>query len=192
MEDSGNETKHGSDPAEVLAAASAVIWAAAALRDDPVDAIGDAQGFAIDVIERLVARIGPGRHLATCLAKRSDGESILHAGLSIVRRGCERAIRDTVAEQAFGALLMLGHLACEPVGVLLRSCSDAAHHVPGHTSTVQGWLVLDGHARPLSAASIRVIAGLGGDDDGPGPRSGAPPHPETGVRYRQAFSLYEP
>jgi hypothetical protein len=187
-------------PLDVLAEASAVIWGAAALETDPVIAIGAAQEFALDLISRLLARVGAGRHVATCIAKRSDdGLSFLHAGLAI---SCSRdgddsddgngpTVLDPVAEQTFGALLMLGHLTGEPVGVLLRSCPDTQHHAPDHTSVVQGWLVVDSYARPLSHDAIRAVA-EDGSGAGPGARSGEAPHPETGVRYVAAFSLYAP
>ena len=175
----------GQQSAEALAQASAVIWTTALLQPDPVRSISDAQEFATDLIARLMLHAGPGEHLVTCVTKRVRDEAGLYASLPISCTEQTAEIPDSTAEQAFGALLMLGCLAREAVGLLMRSCADEHHDAPGHRSVVRGWVVQDGYARPLNQAAIRAVAG-----GGAGPGTGTAPHPEIGVRYETAYSLY--
>jgi hypothetical protein len=174
-------------PLDVLARVSAAVWATALFKEDPVKALNEAQEFAADLIARVMLRAGPGRHLVTCVTKQGDAAAGLHVSLPISCTEKTAEIRDSIAEQAFGAVLMLGHLAREPVGLLMRSCPDDRHDAPGHPSTIRGWLVLDGYARPLKQAAIQAVA-----CGSTGPDPGSAPHQEAGVGYETAFSLYQP
>jgi hypothetical protein len=168
---------------DVVTKASTIVWSAAQTTKDPKGAIEDALGFATDLIARLMLRAGPGKHLVTCVTKRSDGSIGLHVSMPISGTAQTAVIPNAATEQAFGALLMLGFLTGEPVGMLMRSCSDDRHYAPRHTSVVRGWMVLDSYALPMKDSAIcAIFTG--------GPGSAPPPHPEKGVRYETAFSLY--
>jgi hypothetical protein len=153
-------------------------------------AIAEARECAVDLVDRLVRTAGPGEHLVLCVTKQAGGVPTLHAALAISgsRAGgdCEdRAeVPDDESRRTVGALLMFGRLAREPVGLIMRSCEDGRHDVPGHACVVRGWVVRDGRAHPMSQGAIRNVAG-----GGLGPHPCLPPHPLTGTRYESAYPL---
>ncbi|MBW8804093.1 MAG: hypothetical protein JF587_09600 [Catenulisporales bacterium] len=161
------------------------IWHAAEVAADPLAAIETARRLAEDVIDRLTRAADDGEHLLTCLARGDDGEAGLAADLAMSRRG-RRCLTDRAgAGTTFGALLLLGALTGEPVGIVLRSCRDPCHTADGHQSTVRGWLLRDRFAQPLSRGAIRTVV-----HGGRAPHPALPPHPEEGTSYEKAYSLY--
>ena len=160
------------------------IWDAAEALADPLAAIEAARRLADGLLDRLARAGTAGEHLATGLARGDDGLPGLAADLALSRRerGC---LTDREgAGTAFGALLLLGALTGEPVGIVLRSCRDPCHLMPGHTSMVRGWLLHERRAQPLSRGAIKTVAG------GRVPHPALPEHPEEGTQYEKAFSLY--
>jgi hypothetical protein len=174
-------TKHAD---QVRRRTGRAIWDAAEGVPDPLAAIGAARRVADDLLDRLAGTIAPGEHLATCLARGDDGEPGLAADLALSRRG-RRCLTDRAGAGApFGALLLLGALTGEPIGIVLRSCRDPCHTLPGHRSTVRGWLFRERHAQPLSRGAIKTVAG------GRIPHPALPDHPEEGTQYEKAYTLY--
>lgn len=160
------------------------IWDAAEAAADPLAAIQAARRLADDLLDRLARTVGDGEHVATGLARGDDGRPGLAADLAIARRGRGFLTDRAGAGAAFAALLLLGALTGEPVGIVLRSCRDPCHTAAGHLSTVRGWLLRERHAHPLSRGAIRTVAG------GRIPHPALPDHPEEGTRYEKAYSLY--
>jgi hypothetical protein len=150
----------------------------------PAGEIASARRSAADLIERLVRTAGPGEHLVLCVTRQAGGVPSLHASLTISRVGGTTAVSDGATRRAFGALLMFGRLAEEPVGLIMRSCEDDRHEAAGHASVIRGWAVRDGQARPMGQGTIRNVAG-----GGLGPHPCLPPHPLTGTRYESAYPL---
>ncbi|GAA1967165.1 hypothetical protein [Catenulispora subtropica] len=176
-------TKHAD---QVARAAGRAIWDAAESVPDPLAAIAAARRLAGDLLDRLARTAATGEHLATCLARGDDGTPGLAADLAMSRRD-RRCLTDRAgAGTTFGALLLLGALTGEPIGIVLRSCRDPCHTVPGHQSAVRGWLLREGYAHPLSRGAIRTVVG------GRTPHPALPDHPEEGTRYEKAYSLYPP
>ncbi|MFL6113311.1 MAG: hypothetical protein ACJ786_18415 [Catenulispora sp.] len=167
------------------------IWHAAEAAADPLAVIETARRLAEDVIDRLARAADDGEHLLTGLARGDDGEAGLAADLAMSRHG-RRCLTDRAgAGTTFGALLLLGALTGEPVGIVLRSCRDPCHTADGHQSAVRGWLLRDRFAQPLSRGAIRTVV-RGGRAPHPAlsPHPALPPHPEEGTRYEKAYSLY--
>lgn len=165
-------------------AAESAVEAAGCSGEDPARAIALAREFAADVIRRLIAGLAPGEHVATCITSGRDGVPGLRSSLRISATGEAAHVDDEAARHAFGALLMLGRLAREPVGVVVQSCADAAHD-DGHPYTVRGWVVDRGRARPLTRGAIRTLAG-----GSLGPHPALPAHPRAEVEFVSAFDLY--
>lgn len=163
---------------------AAALWAAAESGNDPARAITMAREFATDLIGRLVAGMAPGEHMATCITSGRDGMPGLQASLRISADEKVAHIDDEASRHAFGALIMLGCLAREPVGVVVQSCADAAHD-GGHAYTVRGWVVDRGRARPLTRGTIRTLAG-----GSLGPHPALPVHPDAEVVFATAYDLY--
>jgi hypothetical protein len=169
---------------QVARQAGRAIWDAAESIPDPLAAIADARRVADDLLDRLAGTAAVGDHLATCLARGDDGSPGLAADLAMARRDRSCLTDRAGAGTTFGALLLLGALTGEPVGIVLRSCRDPCHSAAGHESTVRGWLLRERYAHPLSRGAIRAVVG------GRRPHPALPEHPEEGTRYEKAYSLY--
>jgi hypothetical protein len=171
------------DVDDVRSRTGRAIWDAAEGLPDPLAAIDAARQVADSLLDRLARGVSAGEHLATALARGDDGMPGLAADLALSRRerGCltDRAGAGTV----FAGLLLLGALTGEPVGIVLRSCRDPCHTMPGHVSTVRGWLLHERRAQPLSRGAIKTVAG------GRVPHPALPEHPEEGTRYEKAYLL---
>lgn len=172
------------DAGDVRRRAGQAIWHAAEGVPDPLAAIDSARRLADDLLDRLARTACEGEHLATCLARGDAGEPGLAADLAMSRRDRACLTDRAGAGTTFGALLLLGALTGEPVGIVLRTCRGPCHTAPGHESTVRGWLLRERYAQPLSRGAIRTVAG------GRVPHPALPEHPEEGTRYEKAYSLY--
>lgn len=163
---------------------AAALWSAADAGGDPERAVTLAREFAADLIRRLIGGLAPGEHMATCITTGRDGMPGLQASLRISATAEAAHLEDDSARHAFGALLMLGCLAREPVGIVVQSCADAAHE-RGHGYMVRGWVVERGRARPLTKGAIRTLAG-----GSLGPHPALPAHPAAEVEFASAYDLY--
>lgn len=176
-------TRH---PEHVRRRAGRAIWDAAEAEPDPLEAIDAARRLAADLVDRLARTALDGEHLATCLAHGRGDEPGLAADLALSRRG-RRCLTDREgAGTTFGGLLVLGALTGAPIGLILRSCRDPCHTMPGHESTLRGWVVRERRAQPMSRGAVRTMA-----RGGRRPHPALPQHPEEGTHYEKAYTLYQ-